>query len=114
MSLHTFDLLICINSVDKFIDMTSLVGVFLKFCLPDGNCKVRGSPFGRHLPPPPSCWAFLCCQIRYKLLITNCVLVTIVCTKEGIRFSSSGELGSGNITLRKNASIDKEEEQVCR
>lgn len=38
--------------------------------------------------------------------------VTITCTKEGVRFSCSGDLGTGNISLKQNASIDKEEEQV--
>ncbi|XP_065174573.1 proliferating cell nuclear antigen-like [Sycon ciliatum] len=38
--------------------------------------------------------------------------VTIACTKDGIRFGASGDNLSGNITLRQNASVDKEEEQV--
>jgi proliferating cell nuclear antigen len=36
---------------------------------------------------------------------------TIACTKEGIRFSVSGAIGTGNILTRANAS-DKESEQV--
>lgn len=36
----------------------------------------------------------------------------ISCTKEGIRFSVSGELGQGNVLIRANNSSDKEEEQV--
>lgn len=36
---------------------------------------------------------------------------TISCTKEGIRFSVSGDLGTGNILTRANASA-KEEEKV--
>jgi len=35
----------------------------------------------------------------------------ISCTKEGVRFSVSGDLGTGNVLLRANAS-EKEEEQV--
>jgi len=38
--------------------------------------------------------------------------VVIACTKEGVKFSASGELGTGNIKLSQNASTDKEEEQV--
>lgn len=36
----------------------------------------------------------------------------ISCTKEGIRFSVSGDLGTGNVLIRANASSEKEEEQV--
>ena len=38
--------------------------------------------------------------------------VNIACTKDGIRFSCSGGLGTGNITLRQNTAVDKEEDQV--
>jgi len=38
--------------------------------------------------------------------------VKIKCTKEGIRFSASGDLGDGNILLKQSASVDKEEDQV--
>jgi len=38
--------------------------------------------------------------------------VVISCTKEGIKFSAAGDLGSGNVKLAQNASADKEEEQV--
>jgi len=33
--------------------------------------------------------------------------VTISCTKEGIKFSASGELGNGSVTLKQTANIDK-------
>ena len=33
-------------------------------------------------------------------------------TKEGIRFSSSGDLGTGNIMLKHNTSVDKEDDAV--
>jgi len=33
--------------------------------------------------------------------------VTIACTKEGIKFSASGELGNGSVTLKQTANIDK-------
>ena len=39
--------------------------------------------------------------------------VNISCTKDGVSFSASGDLGSGRITLRQNYSVDKEDEQVC-
>ena len=38
--------------------------------------------------------------------------VNIACTKDGVAFSASGDLGSGRITLRQNYSVDKEDEQV--
>lgn len=38
--------------------------------------------------------------------------VVIACTKEGIKFSSAGELGTGNIKLTQNSSTDKEDEAV--
>ncbi|KAK3596376.1 hypothetical protein CHS0354_036926 [Potamilus streckersoni] len=38
--------------------------------------------------------------------------VVITCTKEGVQFSASGDLGTGNIKLAQNASADKEEEAV--
>eukprot|EP00563_Minutocellus_polymorphus_P004476 CAMPEP_0181042792 /NCGR_PEP_ID=MMETSP1070-20121207/12347_1 /TAXON_ID=265543 /ORGANISM="Minutocellus polymorphus, Strain NH13" /LENGTH=259 /DNA_ID=CAMNT_0023121045 /DNA_START=48 /DNA_END=827 /DNA_ORIENTATION=- len=37
---------------------------------------------------------------------------TISCTKEGIRFSVSGDLGTGNVLVRQNSTAEKEEEQV--
>ena len=36
----------------------------------------------------------------------------ISCQKEGVKFSVTGDLGTGNIMLRPNASADKEEEQT--
>ncbi|KAL1507432.1 hypothetical protein AB1Y20_008271 [Prymnesium parvum] len=39
--------------------------------------------------------------------------VTIAVGKDGVKFSVSGEMGSGNMTIRQNTSVDtKEEEQV--
>ncbi|KAK6969919.1 proliferating cell nuclear antigen [Biomphalaria glabrata] len=38
--------------------------------------------------------------------------VVVACTKEGVTFSASGELGTGNIKLCQNVSTDKEEEVV--
>ena len=38
--------------------------------------------------------------------------VVIAVTKDGITFKASGDIGSGDITLRQNASVDKEGEQV--
>lgn len=36
----------------------------------------------------------------------------ISCSKEGIRFSVTGDLGTGNVLIRANATAEKEEEQV--
>jgi proliferating cell nuclear antigen len=38
--------------------------------------------------------------------------VIIACTKEGVKFSTSGDIGSANIKLSQTASIDKEEDAV--
>ena len=37
----------------------------------------------------------------------------ISCTKDGVEFSASGDVGRAKITVRQNACADKEEEQVC-
>ena len=36
----------------------------------------------------------------------------IACTKEGVRFSATGDIGTANILIRANASSDKDEENV--
>ena len=36
----------------------------------------------------------------------------ISCTKDGVEFSASGDVGRAKITVRQNASVDKEDEQV--
>ena len=38
--------------------------------------------------------------------------VTIACTKYGITFSTSRDIGSGKVNLRQNSSIDDEDSQV--
>ncbi|KAL8597451.1 hypothetical protein ACOMHN_050949 [Nucella lapillus] len=38
--------------------------------------------------------------------------VVISCTKEGVKFSASGDLGTGNVKLAQTSSADKEEEAV--
>merc|ERR1712121_43500 len=38
--------------------------------------------------------------------------VVICCTKEGVKFSANGDLGTGNIKLAQTANVDKEEEAV--
>ena len=37
----------------------------------------------------------------------------ISCTKDGVEFSASGDVGRAKITVRQNATADKEDEQVC-
>jgi len=44
-----------------------------------------------------------------QVLGDTCV---INCTKEGVRFSVSGDLGTGNVLIRSNSAPEKEEEQV--
>lgn len=36
----------------------------------------------------------------------------ISCTKEGLKFSASGQIGTGNILMRQNVASEKEEEHV--
>jgi len=38
--------------------------------------------------------------------------VIICCTKEGVKFSANGDLGTGNIKLAQTAHVDKEDEAV--
>uniref|UniRef100_A0A4X2L088 DNA sliding clamp PCNA n=1 Tax=Vombatus ursinus TaxID=29139 RepID=A0A4X2L088_VOMUR len=38
--------------------------------------------------------------------------VVISCAKDGVKFSASGELGSGNVKLSQTSNVDKEEEAV--
>lgn len=38
--------------------------------------------------------------------------ITISCTKSGVEFTSSGDLGNGNIFLNQSNSFDKPEENV--
>ena len=37
---------------------------------------------------------------------------TIGCTKEGVKFTVSGDMGTGNVTLKQSGAVDKEEDQV--
>ncbi|CAM9920952.1 unnamed protein product, partial [Phaeothamnion confervicola] len=36
----------------------------------------------------------------------------ISCSKEGVRFSSEGDLGTGNILVKQDSGVDKEEDKV--
>lgn len=38
--------------------------------------------------------------------------ITISCTKDGVQFTGSGDIGSAKVTLRQNATVDKEDDQV--
>lgn len=38
--------------------------------------------------------------------------VVISCAKDGVKFSASGELGTGNVKLSQTSNVDKEEEAV--
>ena len=39
-------------------------------------------------------------------------LVNIECTKEGVKFGCTGDIGSGSVTLRQHANVDKEDLNV--
>jgi hypothetical protein len=48
-----------------------------------------------------------------KLSTTDMVLlVNIECTKEGVKFGCTGDIGSGSVTLRQHANVDKEDLNV--
>lgn len=38
--------------------------------------------------------------------------VVICCTKEGVKFSASGDVGSANVKLAQNVNVDKEDEVI--
>ncbi|XP_019863932.1 PREDICTED: proliferating cell nuclear antigen-like [Amphimedon queenslandica] len=38
--------------------------------------------------------------------------IVVACTKDGIQFSASGDMGSGKINLRQSSLVDKEEDQI--
>lgn len=38
--------------------------------------------------------------------------VMISCAKDGVKFSTSGELGTGNVKLSQTTNVDKEDEAV--
>lgn len=38
--------------------------------------------------------------------------VSIECTKEGVKFSCQGDIGSGSVQLRQHSSVDKPSENV--
>lgn len=63
------------------------------------------------------------CQSRVRILKhgtarpniearTNVYLVSIECTKEGVKFACSGDIGSGSVILKQDPSVDKESEAV--
>lgn len=42
----------------------------------------------------------------------NVYLVSIECTKEGVKFACSGDIGSGSVILKQDPSLEKESEAV--
>ena len=51
-------------------------------------------------------------NIRFRDLSQFGESVVISCTKEGVKFSAAGDIGTGNIKLAQTANVDKEEEAV--
>lgn len=43
----------------------------------------------------------------YVLISNLCATVVISVTKEGVKFSTKGDIGSANIVVRQNTSVDK-------
>lgn len=59
------------------------------------------------------------CQSRVRFKIchispgsADLCLVSIECTKEGVKFACSGDIGSGSVQLRQHSSVDKPSEAV--
>lgn len=52
------------------------------------------------------------CWLNFIILIMTVYVGSIKVSKEGIRFSASGDLGTGNIMLKQNTSVDKEDDAV--
>ncbi|KAG0744471.1 hypothetical protein G6F62_005175 [Rhizopus arrhizus] len=48
---------------------------------------------------------------KRKQAIYFCI-VTIECTKDGIKFSANGEIGKGSVTVKAGSSVDNEEEST--
>jgi len=40
------------------------------------------------------------------------LVVAIECSKDGVKFEASGDIGKGSITLRQNSNVDKPENNV--
>lgn len=38
--------------------------------------------------------------------------IVIACTKQGVKFSATGEIGTGNIKLAQSANVDDEKEKI--
>lgn len=47
-----------------------------------------------------------------RLYHTHCLSVSIEATKEGVKFSCSGDIGNGSVTLRSHTNVDKPEQNV--
>lgn len=43
---------------------------------------------------------------------TDIVLVVIEATKEGVKFSCQGDIGSGSVTIRQHTNVDKPDQNV--
>lgn len=44
--------------------------------------------------------------------LTNNGTVAIECTKEGVKFSCNGDIGSGSVTLRQHSDVEHPEQNV--
>ena len=44
--------------------------------------------------------------------MSNCSIVGIEATKEGVRFSCQGDIGNGSVTLRQHSNIEKPDNDV--
>lgn len=62
-----------------------------------------------------SCWQQSAPRDKHSIVSwhsANCSLVSIECTKEGVKFACQGDIGSGSVQLRQHSSVDKPNEAV--
>lgn len=79
--------------------------------LMDLDCEQLGIPdqeYSCTIKMPAGEFARICRDLSQ---IGECVVIT--CTKDGVQFSSKGDLGSGTVKLSQNIAVEKEEDQVA-
>ena len=63
-------------------------------------------------PPATSALPFLRNTCPRKLTTRCFSTATIAANKEGVKFSVSGDMGTGNVTVRQNATAEKEQQTL--
>lgn len=78
--------------------------------LMDLDCEQLGIPHQEYscvITMPSGEFGRICRDLSQ---IGECVVIT--CTKDGVQFSSKGDMGSGTVKLSQNVGADKDEDQV--